>query len=119
MAATTTSKRAVFRTNAEHPDYHWPFYRHPDPEYTAIDLGVHEYDVPRLASAWFKQEGHDDVEAFICWRPLIVLTFIINLLASVDDLVRIDRVLINREFDSQHVLKAVSEYGKIVLRRCA
>jgi hypothetical protein len=51
MAATTTSKRAVFQTIAEHPDYQWPYYRLPDTEYTAADLGALEHDVHRLARA--------------------------------------------------------------------
>jgi hypothetical protein len=63
MAATITSKRTVFQSIAEHPDYHWPYYRLPDTEYTATDLGALEHDVHRLASAWFKQDAHDDVEA--------------------------------------------------------
>jgi hypothetical protein len=50
MAATTTSKRSVFRTIAEHPDYHWPYYRLSDTEYIATDLGAFEHDVHRLAS---------------------------------------------------------------------
>jgi hypothetical protein len=40
MAATVDSKRVVFRTIAEHPDYHWPYYQLPDTEYTATDLGA-------------------------------------------------------------------------------
>lgn len=75
MAVTTTSKRAVFRTIAEHPDYHWPYYRIPDTEYTATDLDALEHDVHRLASAWFKHDTHDDVEVFICWCPLYHLDF--------------------------------------------
>ena len=63
MAATTTSKRAVFQTIAEHSDYHWPYYRLPEIEYTATDLGALEHDVHRLASVWFKHDAHDDVEA--------------------------------------------------------
>jgi hypothetical protein len=75
MAATTSSKRAVFQTIVEHSDYHWPYYRLPDTEYTAADLGALEHDVHRLASAWFKHDAHDDVEAFICWCPLHHLDF--------------------------------------------
>jgi IS4 transposase len=33
------------------------------------------------------------------------------LLGSAEDLIRIDRVLMDREFDSQHVLEAISEHG--------
>lgn len=51
MALTTTSKRTVFQTIAEHPDYHWPYYRHPDTEYTDADLGALEHDIHRLARA--------------------------------------------------------------------
>jgi hypothetical protein len=69
MAATTTSKRAVFRTIAEHPNSHWPYYWLPDTEYTAADLSALEHDVHRLASAWLKHDAHNDVEAFICWCP--------------------------------------------------
>lgn len=75
MAATIASKRAVFQTIAEHPDYHWPYYRLPDTEYTADDLGAFEHDVHRLTSVWFKHDAHDDVEAFICWCPLHYLDF--------------------------------------------
>lgn len=75
MAATTMSKRAVFRTIAAHPDCHWPYYRLPDTEYTADDLSALEHDVHRLASVWFKHDAHEDVEAFICWCPLHYLDF--------------------------------------------
>jgi IS4 transposase len=75
MAVTITSKRTVFQTIAEHPNYHWPYYRLPDTEYTAVDLGALEHDVHRLASVWFKHDAHDDVEAFICWCPLHHLDF--------------------------------------------
>ncbi len=34
MPATITSKRAVFQTTADHSEYHWPYYRNPDTEYT-------------------------------------------------------------------------------------
>lgn len=40
MAATTTSKRAVFRTIADHSDYHWPYYRLPDTVLTAAALEI-------------------------------------------------------------------------------
>jgi hypothetical protein len=75
MTATVASKRTVFRTIAEHPNYHWPYYRLPDTEYTAADLDALEHDVHRLASAWFKHDAHDDVEAFICWCSLHHLDF--------------------------------------------
>lgn len=75
MTATVTSKPAVFRTITEHPDYHWPYYRLPETEYTATDLGALEHDIHRLASAWFKHDAHDDIEAFICWCPLHHLDF--------------------------------------------
>lgn len=75
MAATTTSKHTVFQTIAEHPNYYWPYYRLPETEDTATDLDALEHEVHRLASAWFKQEAHDDVEAFICWCPLSHLDF--------------------------------------------
>jgi hypothetical protein len=55
MVTTTSSKCAVFQTIADHPNYHWPYYRLPDTEYTAADLGAFEHDVHRLASAWFKK----------------------------------------------------------------
>lgn len=45
-----------------HPDYHWPYYRIPDTDYTAGDLKAFEHDVHRLASVWVKQATHDDVE---------------------------------------------------------
>ncbi|WP_248910002.1 hypothetical protein [Halocatena marina] len=38
MATTTPSKRAVYRIIAEHPNYHWPYYRIPNTECTATDL---------------------------------------------------------------------------------
>lgn len=63
MTATQSSKRAVFQTIAEYSNYHWPYYRLPETEYTATDLGALEHDVHRLASAWFKHDAHDDVEA--------------------------------------------------------
>lgn len=75
MAATTTSKRAVFQSIAEHPDIHWPYYRLPDTAYTAADLGALDHDIHRLASAWFKHDAHDDIEKFICWCPLHHLDF--------------------------------------------
>lgn len=75
MAATTTSKRTIFRTIAKHPTYHWPYYRLPETEYTAADLAALEHDVHRLASVWFRHDAHDDVEAFICWCPLHHLDF--------------------------------------------
>jgi hypothetical protein len=75
MTATQSSKRTVFQTIAEHADYHWPYYRLPDTKYTATDLGALEHDIHRLASAWFKHDAHDDVEAFICWCPLRHLDF--------------------------------------------
>lgn len=55
MAGTIRSKRIVFQTIAEYPDYHWPYYCLPDTEYMAADLGAFEHDVHRLASAWFKR----------------------------------------------------------------
>lgn len=70
MAATTTSKRAVFRTIAERPNYQWPYYRIYDIEHTAADLDAFEHAVHRLASVWFRHDAHEDVEAFICWCPL-------------------------------------------------
>jgi hypothetical protein len=51
MTSTVASKRAVFRTIAEHPDYHSPYYRLPETEYTAADLDAFEHDVHRLARA--------------------------------------------------------------------
>jgi IS4 transposase len=75
MPATSSSKRLVFQTIAEHSDYHWPYYRLPNTEYTATDLGALEHDVHRLASVWFKHDAHDDVKAFICWCPLHYLDF--------------------------------------------
>jgi hypothetical protein len=57
------------------------------------------------------------------WGPRVMLdarpvrkgdTFVeivTDLLESAEDLVRIDRVLMDREFDSQHVLEAISERG--------
>lgn len=78
MSATTTSKRAVFRTIAEHPNYYWPYYRLPDTEYIATDLGAFEHDAHRLASAWFKHDVHDDIEAFICGCPLHHLDFTLH-----------------------------------------
>jgi hypothetical protein len=53
MTATIDSKRDIFQTIVEHPDYHWPYYQLPDAEYTAADLGALEHDVHHLASAWF------------------------------------------------------------------
>lgn len=75
MPSTVASKRAVFRTIADHSDYHWPAYRDPATEYTATDLEAFEHDVHRLAGEWFKHEAHDDVEAFLSWCPLHHLDF--------------------------------------------
>jgi hypothetical protein len=51
MTAAVASKRTVFRTIAEQPDYYWPYYRLPNTEYTAADLGALDHDVHRFASA--------------------------------------------------------------------
>lgn len=40
-----------------------------------------------------------------------LVEIVTDLLESVEDFIRIDRVLMDREFDSQHVLKAISERG--------
>lgn len=40
MTATVTSKRTVFRTIAEHPDYHWPYYRLPETSVVSINMVV-------------------------------------------------------------------------------
>jgi hypothetical protein len=78
MAATASSKRAVFQTIADHPDHQCPYYQLSNTEYTAADFGALEHDVHRLASAWFKHEDHDTVEAFICWCPLYPLDFTLH-----------------------------------------
>ncbi len=57
MTATVTSKRAVFRTIAEHPDYHWPYYRLPETEYTAADLGALEHDLRRTWGTLLVESG--------------------------------------------------------------
>jgi IS4 transposase len=40
-----------------------------------------------------------------------LVEIVTDLLESAEDLIRIDRVLMDREFDSQHVLEAISERG--------
>lgn len=59
---TSPRNGVVFRMISGHPDYHWPYYRIPDTDYTAGDLKAFEHDVHRLASVWVKQATHDDVE---------------------------------------------------------
>jgi hypothetical protein len=51
MTLTVDSKRDIFQTIVDHPDYHWPYYRLPDTKYTVVDLGALEHDVHRLARA--------------------------------------------------------------------
>ena len=75
MVATSTSKRAVFRTIADTDEKHWPYYRCPSTEYAADDLDALKHDVSTLAREWFQHDAHEDVETFICTCTLAYFEF--------------------------------------------
>ncbi|WP_152420358.1 transposase [Halococcus thailandensis] len=75
MAATSSSKRAVFQAIADTDEKYWPYYRCPSEEYTADDPDALKHDISTLAREWFRHDAHEDVETFICTCPLAYFEF--------------------------------------------
>ena len=134
MSRTRDSRRTAFRRLASRRHTDWPAYDS-TPQYDRGSLDGLESDIRTVSQTWFGHDCHESVEQFV--RSLLLAYFratvqlvgnavplvldvrpvrkgetrkdiVEDLLDSAEDLVHVDNVLMDREFDSQHVLEMIS-----------
>ena len=74
MPSTQTSRRAVYRTIAQHHYSAWPAYSI-TPLYDRSSLDGLAEDIRVVASTWFDYETHESVDAFAIHYPLEYVDF--------------------------------------------
>lgn len=74
MAATSASRRSVFRTVAQQSYTEWPAYES-SPLYDRASLDALAADVRAIATPWFRHDDHESITEFVWSLPLAYVMF--------------------------------------------